>query len=396
MAVKILHTADWQIGKVFADLDELDGDKAAELRNQRLRTVEHIAATAAENEVDAVVVAGDVFDSNGVSDLTLRRTLNAMAGYRGDWLLLPGNHDAALAESAWTRLSRLSPPPNVRLLTRPEPVLVAEHRLAILPAPLIRRHEADDTTAAMDQMLTPPQAVRVGVAHGSIKGRLPERSEALNEIAEDRAERAGLDYLALGDWHGTLPIAPRTWYAGTPEPDRFKDNKAGNVLLVTIDAPGAAPQVREIPVGRFQWQRLQARLHGPADLDALSAQLASLGAPFDRHVVHLEVSGVVDLATRQALDQLLEDWRARFHVLRLRLDGLLAQPSDADLESIDTRGFVGTAVQLLRQQAGDERLGLADRERARRALEILYAEHVRLRSAATPPGHSTVGKEVRS
>ena len=277
MAVRILHSADWQIGKAFADIDDVDGDKAAELRSQRLKTVQRIAEIARERAVDAVIVAGDVFETNGVRDESLRRTLHAMSGYAGDWLLLPGNHDAAEAESAWTRLSRLQPPKNVRLLTRPEPVLVAEHRLAILPAPLVRRHEASDTTDVLDGMQTPPQAVRVGVAHGSIKGRLPERSEALNEIAEDRADRARLDYLALGDWHGTLPIAPRTWYAGTPEPDRFKDNEAGNVLLVTIDGPGSAPVVEKIPVGRFRWRRVAASLHDLADLQALSAQLEGLG-----------------------------------------------------------------------------------------------------------------------
>ncbi len=377
MAVKILHSADWQIGKAFADIDDLDGDKAAELRSQRLKTVQRIAEIARERAVDAVVVAGDVFETNGVRDESLRRTLNAMAAFSGEWLLLPGNHDAAEAESAWTRLSRLQPPRNVRLLTRPEPVLVAEHRLAILPAPLVRRHEAVDTTEVMDTMETPPQAVRVGVAHGSIKGRLPERSEALNEIAEDRAERARLDYLALGDWHGTLPIAPRTWYAGTPEPDRFKDNEAGNVLLVTIDAPGAAPVVEKIPVGRFRWRRVQASLHGLADLDALSAQLAGLGAPYDRHVVHLDVTGVVDLATREALEVLLEDWRAKLHVLRCRTDQLLSQPSEADLDRIATQGFLHTALVRLRSLASDDKHSGEERDKARLALEILYAEHVR-------------------
>ncbi len=377
MAVKILHSADWQIGKAFSDIDDLDGDKAAELRSQRLKTVQRIAEIAKERSVDAVVVAGDVFETNGVRDESLRRTLNAMAGFSGEWLLLPGNHDAAEAESAWTRLSRLQPPRNVRLLTRPEPVLVAEHRLAILPAPLVRRHDASDTTEVMDTMQTPPQAVRVGVAHGSIKGRLPERSEAFNEIAEDRADRARLDYLALGDWHGTLPIAPRTWYAGTPEPDRFKDNEAGNVLLVTIAAPGSAPVVEKIPVGRFHWRRMHASLHGLSDLDALSAQLAGLGAPYDRHVVQLEISGVVDLATREALNTLLDEWRATLHVLRCRTDQLLSQPSEADLDRIASQGFLHTALVRLRSQASDEKQSGEARDLARRALEILYAEHMR-------------------
>ena len=43
-------------------------------------------------------------------------------------------------------------------------------------------------TAVLDSMQTPPETVRVGVAHGSIKSQLPEGSRVHNEIAADRAE----------------------------------------------------------------------------------------------------------------------------------------------------------------------------------------------------------------
>lgn len=375
MAVRILHSADWQIGKVFGDIDAVDGDKAAALRSQRLRTVQRIAQVAAEREVDAVLVAGDVFETNAVSDESLRRTMNALSAYSGDWLLLPGNHDAALAESAWTRLERLRLPENVKLLTKPQPVLVADHRLAILPAPLTRRHEAVDITESMDAAKTPDGAVRVGVAHGSISNRLPERSEALNEIAEDRADRARLDYLALGDWHGTLQIAPRTWYAGTPEPDRFKGNAPGNVLLVTIDGPGAPPEVEQIAVGHFTWHRLTAPIQQREDLRALEVSFECLGQPYERHLVSLDLVGAVDLATREALDRLLDEWRARFHVLRVSMDQLVAMPSDDDLDHIDTMGFIRAAVNRLRGLAADA--SNTQRDPARLALQILYTEHVR-------------------
>ena len=43
------------------------------------------------------------------------------------------------------------------------------------------------------------------------------------QIPADRVETAGLAFLALGDWHGQLGIGPRTWYAGTPEAEAFRD-----------------------------------------------------------------------------------------------------------------------------------------------------------------------------
>jgi len=90
-----------------------EGDAGALLRTQRLKTVDRIANIARDQRVDAVLVAGDVFETNAVADDTLRRTLNQMQSFNGPWVLLPGNHDAALADSVWTRLTRIGLPGNV-------------------------------------------------------------------------------------------------------------------------------------------------------------------------------------------------------------------------------------------------------------------------------------------
>jgi DNA repair exonuclease SbcCD nuclease subunit len=364
MAVTLLHTADWQIGKRFG---EIPGDAGALLREQRLATVEAIARLAAGRAVDAVLVAGDVLDDNAVADRTIRRMLNAMAGYGGPWLLLPGNHDPALAESVWTRIERLGRPDNVHLLPRPEPWLGPG--FAVLPAPLARRHEAADVTAAMDSMATAEGLVRIGLAHGGVADRLPGPSESPSAIAPDRAERAGLAYLALGDWHGTLEIAPRTWYAGTPEPDRFRANDPGNVLVVTI---GNGTSVERVPVGRYRWRRVEVTLHGPEDLAGLDHALDSHGAPFESLLVRLELSGTVDLATRAALDERLAAWEARLAHLRIR-DRLVEVPSEDDLGRIDQAGFVRTAVERLVVLRDHPEQGPL----ARRALRMLYAEQAR-------------------
>jgi DNA repair exonuclease SbcCD nuclease subunit len=115
---RFLHTADWQIGRLF---QTLHADNAVPLAEARLSAVERLAALATAHRVDAVLVAGDVFDAQTVSERTVRRLFNAMAGYRGPWLLLPGNHDAALTESVWTRAERMGVlSPNIHLLLTPE------------------------------------------------------------------------------------------------------------------------------------------------------------------------------------------------------------------------------------------------------------------------------------
>jgi len=386
MAVRFIHSADWQIGKVFADLVEHDSDQAALLKLARLKTVERIAQLATQQQADCVIVAGDVFDAQTVPEELLRRTVHALAGFAGPWLLLPGNHDAALSESVWTRLQRLPLPANVIPMLRPAPVLCAGGRLAVLPAPLQRRHESLDISAALDEMVTPDGALRVGVAHGSMKNRLPARSDAVNEIADDRSETARLDYLALGDWHGTLQIADKTWYSGTPEPDRFKEpdrSPSGNVLLVEIEGPGHLPRVEPIRVGHFQWEKRTRQLHDAQDLELLDAQLRGLSPEPSRLVVDLTLTGSLPVSLDEPRRNLLAEWQAKLHFLRVHDSGLLPDLSDAELDGLVSEDLVRSVIAELREQ---QKRGAAEGERARLALKLLLAEYRQLQQSASEGG----------
>ena len=115
MAFRFVHTADWQLGKGFANIP---GDAGAALRERRIETVREIAQLAVERSADAVLVAGDAFDANAVADRTLIRMLDALKTFPGDWVFIPGNHDAALADSVWSRLRSRELPANVHLAPR--------------------------------------------------------------------------------------------------------------------------------------------------------------------------------------------------------------------------------------------------------------------------------------
>ncbi|OZI35813.1 DNA repair exonuclease [Bordetella genomosp. 1] len=336
-----LHTADWQIGRVYG---QFDTDDAAVLAEARLETVARIAALAHERRVDAVLVAGDVFDTQAVSDRSIRRLFDALAAYTGPWVMIAGNHDAALADSVWSRARQLGcVPPNVHIPDTTQVVVL--DTLCVLAAPLTQRHTYDDVTAAFDHLDSPAGLPRVGLAHGSVSGRLPESADAANPIDPERTTRARLDYLALGDWHGCLEIEARTWYAGTPEQDRFRGNEPGQVLDVVIGAPGQAPQVTRVPVGRFRWQQWQATLGLESDTEALAVRLAGLGAD---DVLRLELAGQVTLAGWERVQQAIGQAEARARSLSVDATALTVAPADADLAALQLDGYVADVADRLR------------------------------------------------
>ena len=93
--------------------------------------------------------------------------------------------------------------------------------------------------------------------------------------------------------------------------------------------------------------------------------------------MRLRLSGTIGLETRERLETMLDGWLARLLHLRVDDDGLVAEPSPDDLDQIDQAGFVRSAIDELRELAGDP--ANPEGDLARRALQMLYAEHVRTR-----------------
>jgi len=359
--LRVLHTADWQIGRQFG---RFAPDNALALAEARITVIERIAALAVQENVGAVLVAGDVFDSQTVSDRTIRRTFNAMHGFAGPWIMIPGNHDAALAESVWHRAIRLGAiPSNIRIALEPEVMTFSELGFAVLAAPLTQRQTYSDLTDWFDGAETAPGLHRIGLAHGSMQGVLAEDIDSPNPIAANRAQQARLDYLALGDWHGCKQIDGLTWYSGTPEQERFKDNAAGHVLIVDLPGIGMPPQVQPQLVGQHQWHQWRERITVASDLDQLLERLIAQPAST---VLDISLTGEIDLAGQQRLLQALAVAEARYRSLQCDITDLRLEPTDEDIAGLQADGYVGEVIAELRELQHVE-----SAETARDALAIL-------------------------
>lgn len=349
---RFLHTADWQIGRQYS---QFPSDDAVPLAQARLDAVETLARLASEHQVDAVLVAGDVFDAQTVAERTILQLLRALRGFTGPWIMIPGNHDAALSESVWTRAQRLQAlPDNLHLALTGRRMDFAALGFAVLAAPLTQRHTYNDLTEWFDHADTPAGLLRIGIAHGSVQGVLAPDIDSANPIAAGRAERARLDYLALGDWHGCKQIDARTWYSGTPEPDRFRGNEPGFALLVEIDSPGATPRVERVATGRYRWQDWTHTVAVASDVDALVARLSSVN---ERDVVDLQIDGQVDLPTRARLQSALGLAEAVARSIRADLSRLRLLPSADDIAALHADGYLGDVIEELRtlqQDTGDD------------------------------------------
>lgn len=368
MTFTFVHTADWQIGKVFGGLP---ADKVPLLREARLDAIARIARGARAAGAGHVLVAGDVYDSQHVSDRDLLQSLERLRREQDvTWHLLPGNHDPAQAGSVWERLLRVGSPDNVRLHLEPVPHVLADG-VALLPAPLTTRSTADDPTAWMDKAATPGARYRIGLAHGSIQGfGGGEDGEAAVPIAPGRPGAAGLDYLALGDWHGVTRISDRAWYSGTPEPDRFPDNEPGFALVVCLEEPGRPPQVERLSTGHFTWWKRALTITGPESLPIFEQSIGAEMPHPERLLLRLSVGGTASLATWADADARLAALEQRLFHLVADNSALEVLPEDVELEELGA-GDLRRVAELLSATARDETSDKAPA--ASLALRKLYA-----------------------
>ncbi|PRY21259.1 hypothetical protein CLV78_110134 [Aliiruegeria haliotis] len=217
---------------------------------------------------------------------------------------------------------------------------------------------------------TPEGALRIGLAHGRVQS-FHEDADTRDIIPPDRAASAGLDYLALGDWHGALTVDPRTQYSGTPERDRFKHNGPGTCLVVTLD--GGVPHVETVDTGRFDWQDVDLNFTPDADVNtALSGHVPQDAAKRRDLLLTVRTNGTLRLPEKGALIASGKSVADSFGLFRLLTDDLSTEVEAGDLDAIATGGALRSAADALRIEAENETASEDDRQIAARALDRLW------------------------
>lgn len=89
--MKIIHTADLHL---YSKIDGLPSEKTKIRREEILRTFERLCAYAKDNNVTAVIIAGDMFDTVKVTEKVLLRVFSAISNAKPvSFIYLSGNHD---------------------------------------------------------------------------------------------------------------------------------------------------------------------------------------------------------------------------------------------------------------------------------------------------------------
>ncbi len=270
--MRILHTSDWHLGRTFHGVD-LHDDQAA--------YIDHLVAVIQEHKIDALLVAGDVYDRSVPSVQTVRLLAAALVRLSNltTVILTPGNHDSSIrlgfaAELMDDHLKILADPSSIG-----EPVIIDNGSVCVYGIPYLdpdasraslvpdgavlpaRSHEgvlaAAMATIRADLAGRHGNPTTIVMAHAFVAGGAASSSERDIKVGGVDVVPSGVfdgvDYVALGHLHSpqqinARPDGPIVRYSGSPlaysfsEEGRVKssallDIEAGKITVTLIPTP---------------------------------------------------------------------------------------------------------------------------------------------------------------
>ena len=213
---KIIHTADIHLDSAFTMLPP----DAAKQRREVLRAlISKIVDTANDEQVDAIIIAGDLFDVYPIHKETEEGIIKDFARAQMPIFITPGNHDPYTSDSPYRTLKF---PENVYIFnsTVLTPVELPEAKLRLFGA----AYTSDSFDGRILEEFNAPEDdfVNIIILHSHLNA--PEK---YCPVTVDDIANCGADYIALGHIHkpSELTKAGNTYYAypGTPEPHGVDD-----------------------------------------------------------------------------------------------------------------------------------------------------------------------------
>ena len=372
--LRLLHTADWHLGRRFPSFPE---EAQKKLSRARMDVVVSILDVARRNAVNAILCAGDIFDDpEPAADFWegLAKIFQGRNGPHPTLFLVPGNHDPLTPESVWAPRHpfRARLPAWVHVVDGDDFVYKIAPNAVLYARPCRSKAGENDLAMALPAREPGDERLRIGCVHGSTFDL--DGHQTNFPIRLDAGVQRGLDYLATGDTHSFRDATPNlpvpTVYPGAPEPTAFDDAGAGSVALVALFRRGLRPRVDPEPVAFWRWIDVRCR-----DMNGLRNLLTN--PDLDRCVVRLHLDMSVSLSEESEVERILRELRGtdathgRVGILVEDLVNLRLQPGSGKAFPDDLPPVLKDTVARLDRRivyATDE----AEKSKATRALAHLY------------------------
>ena len=338
--MKLIHCADIHLDSALGT--HLPPDKAAARRSEMLQTFAAMAAYAKENEVRAVIIAGDLFDVSRVTRKAAAFVLDTVRNYpQIDFYLLRGNHDGGHQAFEGMNL-----PENLHLFSSEFKVFSLEN---------VRIGGAEDLSAPdlYNTVDFPKEPFNVAVFHGA-----QGTSAGEDQVCLPRLQNKNIDYLALGHYHTYTckKLDQRgIWaYSGCLEGRGF--DECGSKGMIVLDTDRRSVQF--VSLARRTLHEVEADITGCVTTREVEAAVLSAvdNLPAE-DLVRVILTGHYEVETEKDLSYLTQQLRSRFYFAEVYDESRLAIDPAAYRNDVSLKGeFVRMVLASRMPQEEKERV----------------------------------------
>lgn len=229
MSIKVVHTSDLHLGMTFKSL----GDASKLHRNNCQDTFSKIVDVCIQEKVNALLIAGDFFDSPNPAKSLVRfveKEFNRLQNENIPVFISTGNHDPYTKGSIWMEYDF---PPNVIIFDNSRLEAKTINGITVYGVAYV-----DDSIRPLSNFSAcQDDNFKIGLVHGStVNINWDEQPEAgYRPISKSDIENSGLDYIALGHFHDLLNLNTKVpcFYSGSPEGLSFKNEGDRYILIIS-------------------------------------------------------------------------------------------------------------------------------------------------------------------
>ena len=271
---RFIHCSDLHIDSPFKGFSAIHPDWAQRLRDAPLKSFLNIVDLAVYEKVDAVIIAGDVFDGEDKSlqaQFKFRGGLQTLSDHNIPSFIAHGNHDPL---NRWS--TTLEWPAGVTVFPGSRVVSVPVEKeggvLAHIYGTSFPERDVFDNLSLNFERQTHP-GFAVGVLHANVGGH-PEHDPYAPCSVDDLVAR-GMDYWALGHIHAREVLRrghPAIVYSGNPQGRHFKESGPRGCYLVTLEE-GAVPDIQFMPTDTLRFVEASLDLSSCVTLDTVVAEI---------------------------------------------------------------------------------------------------------------------------